>query len=407
MNMQAAIQKTKNAVPLAAFVVVLYVILGLGVYFALTSHVLGGNDFFSRWEGARALLLRGDNPYSDSVTREIQIQMNGRLSLPSEDQLAFAYPLYVIFPLAPFVTSPYALALAFWMALLILGLFGGSMALFRLYHVSLGPMRLALTLVGVLVFYPSVRGIFNGQVALLSIGLLIFGLLAIDAQADVAGGALLALATFKPQPPILILPIVLVWAWRHGRTTIVTSTVITLSGLVLLGLILIPTWPLDFLQGLRNYAQYEPVGPPVQILSGLLFGGDLGLAFTVGISLLLLGGLVWQAARSLDDSWAGYQTTIGLGAIVTTLMAGRMGTPDQVLLLIPWTMWLSRLGHGENLEAIAGGLALLVLPWLAFLTTLRGNAENPAVALVLPFLSLAAYLWQARTMDRLMPERVR
>src|ERR1700758_5674315 len=66
------------------------------------------SDLYPRWLGARELLLRHRNPYSREITREIQEGYYGRVldaSRPNDpkDQQAFAYPLYVIWMLAPTV----------------------------------------------------------------------------------------------------------------------------------------------------------------------------------------------------------------------------------------------------------------------------------------------------------------
>jgi hypothetical protein len=64
------------------------------------------SDLYPRWLGARELLLRGRNPYSPEMTREIQRGYYGRPldpRLPGDpkDQQGFAYPVYVVFLLAP------------------------------------------------------------------------------------------------------------------------------------------------------------------------------------------------------------------------------------------------------------------------------------------------------------------
>src|ERR1700723_2774159 len=66
------------------------------------------SDLYPRWLGARELLLHDRDPYSAEVTREIQTGYYGRpldASRPTDpiDQQAFAYPLYVVFYLAPTV----------------------------------------------------------------------------------------------------------------------------------------------------------------------------------------------------------------------------------------------------------------------------------------------------------------
>jgi hypothetical protein len=155
--------------------------------------MLGANDFLSRWEGARALFLRGENPYSDKVTRDIQMKMYGRLALPNEDQVAFAYPLYAAFAALPFVGMPYAQAQGMWMAFLTVAIAAACIALARSIQ-ACRPLVITLFVVGALFFYPSVRAIFNGQYAVVSFFCIAVAILCIATEHDVAGGLFVALA---------------------------------------------------------------------------------------------------------------------------------------------------------------------------------------------------------------------
>src|SRR6478735_3389991 len=70
------------------------------------------SDLYPRWLGARELLLRHRNPYSAEVTADIQRGYWGRTldsNNPNDpkDEMRFAYPLYVVFLLAPTVTLPF------------------------------------------------------------------------------------------------------------------------------------------------------------------------------------------------------------------------------------------------------------------------------------------------------------
>src|ERR1700690_109838 len=72
------------------------------------------SDLYPRWVGARELLLHGRDPYSAEVAREIQTGYYGRVLDGSrrddpKDQQGFAYPVYVVFALAPTVTLPFAI----------------------------------------------------------------------------------------------------------------------------------------------------------------------------------------------------------------------------------------------------------------------------------------------------------
>lgn len=384
----------QSIVLLIVLISILYLALAYGIYAGLTARVLGANDFYSRWVGARALFLRGENPYSEAVTREIQMGMYGRLARPDEDQVAYAYPLYTAFTLAPLVNLPYAQAQALWMAFLIFCVSGGTFALARLFEIPLRPFILGAIVFGVLFFYPSVRGIFNGQFALVSFFCLASAMLMIRADADVLAGILLAVATVKPQPAIFLVPAIVLWALVHRRWKIVAASIGGIFVLVAVGWLLVPTWLCDFVVALQNYSQYLRVGPPVQTLSEMLFPQASSI-FTYAISLALVLWMTQKIVRNRQKAWQDFLPTLGLVALVTTLMAGRVGTPDQIVLLIVWLGWF-----GEKLErkkigwVVFATLTILILPWLVFFTTLRGDSEHVVVTLVLPFLTLAVYVWQ-------------
>ncbi len=70
------------------------------------------SDLYPRWLGARELLRHGRNPYSSEITVEIQRGYYGRPIDPArpydpKDQQGFAYPVYVVFLLAPIVDLPF------------------------------------------------------------------------------------------------------------------------------------------------------------------------------------------------------------------------------------------------------------------------------------------------------------
>src|SRR5271170_3884036 len=84
------------------------------------------SDLYPRWLGARELLLRGRNPYGDDIAIEIQKGYYGRALDPAKpndpkDQQGFAYPVYVVFLLAPFVRFSFpAVQVVFYWALITL-----------------------------------------------------------------------------------------------------------------------------------------------------------------------------------------------------------------------------------------------------------------------------------------------
>ena len=81
------------------------------------------SDLYPRWLGARELLLHGRDPYGSDITREIQTGYYGRPVDPRrpndpKDQQAFAYPLYIVFVLAPTVGLPFPIVQKIFLLLL-------------------------------------------------------------------------------------------------------------------------------------------------------------------------------------------------------------------------------------------------------------------------------------------------
>lgn len=379
----------KGIVAGTLLIVLLYLALAYGIYTSLTSHVSGSNDLYSRWSGARALFLEGRDPYSSDVTQSIQLGMLGRLSAPEEDQVAFAYPLYAAFLMLPLVALPYAQAQALWMAALVLAVVGGVLILSRLSRVSMTPALVLLIAFGALFYYPSARAIILGQFAIVSFLCLTLAAWAIQERQDLAAGVLLALATVKPQLASLLVPFVLAWALKHRRWRLVGGAASTLLALVVLACFWIPTWPLEFWQGMVGYTHYIRVGAPIQTALSLVMPSDwVGpAALVAGMVLVVIAAAA--CLRSTDDIVPAFNLT----AFVTAWVAIRIGSSDQVLLLFPWLFWLLRLWQsGNRLFVVALWGAIVVIPWLVFLSTLRGDTESPLVTLVLPLLTLLAYV---------------
>lgn len=382
--------KWRQAGLVAAGLVLFYLLLALALDTQFTQRVPGANDFFPRWMGARALILQGQNPYTDAVTRQIQIGIYGRPAHADEDQVAFAYPLYAAYLAAPLIGLPYDAAQAAWMALLIIAVVAGGLALARVNHIALTPPALATIVLTTLLFYPSVRGIFLGQYALISFALVAFAILALDTRQDVLAGIVLGLSAVKPQPVILLIPVILFWAWGNGRRGMVLSTLATLALLLGSAFVWVPTWFGDFLNALRAYTQYAQLGPPLESFFQLFLPDFFATLLFIIATVLLVVGLAVLLWQNRARSWFEFQPLLGFTALVTVLCAGRIGTPDQVFLLLPLMSLLSA-WYLQN-KRVAVGLAvtgLLIVPWWIFLSTLHGIREATVVTWILPFATLA------------------
>jgi hypothetical protein len=258
-------------------------------------------------------------------------------------------------------------------------------------------LMLASILIGVLFFYPTVRGVFLGQFALASFFCIALALWLVEVKFDLFAGVLLALATIKPQPAIFLVPVVLVWAIHHRRLKILVGVIGMFGGLIGVGMWWQLNWLFSFVEAIGKYAQYARVGAPAQTIVELLVPGTLSSGLTLMLSALLIGWMVWRVARDKDLNWRNFQSTLGLVALVTTWTAGRVGTPDQILLLIPGINWFSAWMYYQRGWLAVFAFGSIVLPWWIFFTTLQGNTEDVIVTIVLPLFLIGIAIWQQIT----------
>jgi hypothetical protein len=331
------------------------------------------SDLYPRWLGARELLRHGRNPYSSEITREIQQGYYGRPIDPTrpddpKDQQGFAYPVYVVFLLAPTVDMSFdSLQAAFrW---LLVALATGSVLLWlRVLRWKPSLATILILIVLALGWLPMVQGIKLQQLSLLVAGLLAAcGACLAGGWLLVAGG-LLALATIKPQLTWPLVSWLLLWAasdWRARRKFIFGFGLVML---LLLGgaHLVLPGWLTMFLRAIRQYQQYT------QNHSVLvwLFGSVLGRIMEV-ISVIACAICVWRIRRDPPGSPT-FGPAFALVLALTVLIVP-MSSPYNQVLLIPAILALLR-SEASTLpilpavrRARAVGGALLVWSWVATL----------------------------------------
>ena len=385
---------------------------------AFTSRVPGANDFLPRWEGARSFWIDGLNPYSDEVTRRIQIRIYGRPARADEDLVEFVYPFYTVFTLWPLVGLPYAWVQAIWLTLLQFGMVAialMSMSLLRSPRAlpndseyrargwRVRPLELTAVILFALLFYSSARAIILGQYAVIIAALVIGAFLALRSGRDALAGGLLAFSTIKPQMIILIIPYVLLWSIVHRRWRVVWGFGLSMAILVGLSFLMLPTWLGDFLRQLRDVPSYTELGSPVWIIVQYVLGlGNLVEAVVSGVMGLAL--LVVWARTIRNGDWGAFQWVSGLTLIVTKLIALRTATTNYVILYP--ALWLvaraiiDRAPKWGKWIVAAGGLALLVGLWVLFAVTLAGKIESPLTYLPLPFgLAFAFVAWRGALIE--------
>ena len=335
------------------------------------------SDLYPRWLGSRELLLRHRNPYSAEVTRDIQAGYYGRPLDPNragepgvdepKDQQGFAYPLHVVFLLAPTVGLPFPEVQAGFRWLLIALTLASIFLWLRVLRWRPSATVTAILIVLTFGSYAVVQGIKLQQLTLV-----VSALLAGCAAALVAGyfsfaGFLLALATIKPQLALPLAGWLLLWAvsdWKK-RQVFAWSFGLTMAIFFAASEYVLPGWFGQFRAAVAAYRQYTGgAGSLLDVLATPVLGKILAAAAVLAV--VIMG---WKVRRASHDSEA-FSTMLALVLAVTLVIVPSFAPYNQVLLL-PAVFLIARswkdLWGRDSLTRMACGLGLLVVgwPWLA------------------------------------------
>ncbi|MGA8438992.1 MAG: glycosyltransferase family 87 protein [Candidatus Sulfotelmatobacter sp.] len=293
------------------------------------------SDLYPRWWGARELLLHRRNPYSEDITLEIQKGYYGRVLDPArpndpKDQQGFAYPVYVVFLLAPLIGFPFHGVQIFFYWLL-LGLTAASVWLWlRVLRWRLPLSSLAIGVVLTLGSFPAVQGIKLQQLSLL-VAAMLAGATACAASGRLfSGGVLLALATVKPQLAAPLVAWLLIWAisnWRVRRRLVFGFG--TVMGLLLGGAeVVVPGWWRMFADAVRKYHRYTQNQSVLDVLAPWGYSGRV----LAGVAVLSSAFVLWKLRDKTADT-AEFGTATALVMSLTVLVVPMYAPYNQVLLL--------------------------------------------------------------------------
>ena len=300
------------------------------------------SDLYPRWLAARELLLRGRDPYSADITREIQAGYYGRPLDPSrdedpKDEQRFAYPVYVVFLLAPTIGLPFEVVQEsfFWIFLCIVM---ASVPLWlRVLHWR-PPWLTQVSLILLAVASPAVtQALKLRQLSLLVAGLIIAAAVLIMRKHLSTAGILLALATIKPQLVWLLLVWLAVWTasdWKR-RSRLALSFLISMIVLAAASELWLPNWIPRFWQAIHDYQRYTGAGSVID----KMISPSVGVAFS--LLSLAMAGIVFRNERRQDGDSQAFVRVVGMVLAVTVLVAPTFAPYNQILLL-PGMLVLAR-----------------------------------------------------------------
>ena len=331
-------------------------------------------DFEPMWEAGRTWLREGLDPYGPEVHRRLMWAAYGRAALPGEDPRAFSYPLYALFLVAPLVLLPKPLAQAAWLALLLVALQVGLVLAWLGALPGARPRGgLGALALGSLVLYPVTWALLLGQVAVLVFAFVAGAVWALSRRRDALAGALLALATVKPNLAALPLAVLGVWAWRGRRRGFWAGWLGTWAGLMALSLLAHPTWPRAFLAGLGRYAASRPFHPVLVLVSRRVLPLPWADRVAYGLALVVVGLLLYWAYRSHREGPKTAHRLLAASLVATFWVVPRAHLADQVVLLFPLALWVAwGVRRGRWGYRFMGVLAVAALYWVVHGLDLAG-----------------------------------
>jgi hypothetical protein len=333
------------------------------------------SDLYPRWLGARELLLHSRNPYSRELTTDIQKGYYGRPldpALPNDpkDQQAFAYPVYVIFLLAPTIKVPFS-TLQLWFTWVLIGAsIAGVWLWLKVLRWKLSFVGIFLCAVLLLGSFPEVQGLKLQQLTLLVTFLLAAGTALVSADWLFLGGLFLALATIKPQLALPLVTWMLIWTtgdWKI-RWRFAAGFFAAMALLLAAAEFVLPGWLNMFWHGTREYREYTG---NQSILDQLVdWGlGPLGGSVLAAIAALASGVLLWRKRAEAAGSKS-FGTSLALVMALTVLIIP-MTSPYNHVLLLPSILLLARerrqlTSDSAVIRIIYGGaVSAVAWAWLA------------------------------------------
>jgi len=336
------------------------------------------SDLYPRWLGARELLIHGRDPYSPEITREIQRGYYGRpidskRTTDPVDEQRFAYPLFVVFLLAPSVWLPFFIVELLWTLILSASAVGTVLLWFQVMGLEAERERIWTCIALTLGTIPYAEGVQLQQLSVLVAFLLAAALYALERKKYITAGLLLAIATIKPQLTICFICCVALWSmWRgSGKRLVAISFLAALAMFTLASAVLLPRWPLEFLAGILPYLRYTHATTGLHELLGPV-GGTIVLFLLAQVVVLA----AWRAKSEPVES-DGFRLAISLVLAFTCIVIPSLAPHNQVLL-VPAYLFLVK----ERRRILAGGRltrslwsaawVTLAWPWVAgtLLTTL-------------------------------------
>jgi hypothetical protein len=336
------------------------------------------SDFRCFYEAAR-LVRVGLDPYDPAAWAAATKSDPARLP-PCPD--TFAYPLWTAMAMTPlsFLSEPAALGV--WSAILIGCLVVGVALLARAWPMLAGGRLLLVTL---LWSQPAFSAIANAQLGpIVFVGLSGMAL-ALERGRERAAAASWALLLMKPN-----IVVVALFGMPLLRSRRFAGYVVAFGSLILiLSLVVVPTWPIDVARTILGQQLLADVGLGSFSALAIVLGlpSAVGVVASVIVCVLFVAVLPRRRLRPRE--------LVAVLAASSFLLTPYARPHDEVALAVCWAsaLALANIADGRERSAIVAGVVgtALVLPWVLTGLSLLGGPLAAHVLVTLATAALTAY----------------
>lgn len=222
-------------------------LLALNIFLA---RALPGGEWLSmRWNGARAFMFEGVEPYGSAVAERVQSLVYGRTALASEYGYVLNDPFYIVLLYAPLaVFSDFSIARGIWMLFAEAALIGTVLLTLRLLEWQAPRWTLVCLFAFALFGYYSLLPLISSSPAIFFAFISISILLALRSFNDELAGGLLALLIYQWEVGALFFLFVIVLIVANKRWAVLTGLSMALFVLLAVSFLMKPDWFLPYIR---------------------------------------------------------------------------------------------------------------------------------------------------------------
>lgn len=318
-------------IPLVAVLIALGTLTWANFRFA--EKIQGGNDFLVHWVGTRSFIFKEQSPYSDETYEEIQKMVFGTEVLAEDPDLRVSAPFYSVILYIPFaMIGDFNIARALWMSVLEIAIMVIGITSIRLAGWRVNLWLIPFFLVFILIWYHGLRALVTGNAVVIVTLFIIGALIAIQKRQDVLAGLFLACATIKPQMVILLILLVLVWAYSHRRWTIIGWTIGSIFLLFMIGVMFMPDWLMQYIWVVIRYFDIHPILSIGSVFETMWpgIGTQLKWGFTIFMIILVL--FEWWRVYGKGFN---FFLWIACLTLAVSQLVGVLSDPSNIVILYP------------------------------------------------------------------------